>query len=72
MKADKNPHAVALGNITKRKYGRKHYVKAGKLGGKPRKYPPCPAGYRNKSHRFNKIGVCYGCGYDRKNSQKSS
>jgi hypothetical protein len=71
MSKPKNPHAVALGNITKRKYGRKHYVKAGKLGGKPRKYPPCPS-YNNKSHRFNKLGVCYACGYDRKNPEESS
>lgn len=37
----------------------------GRLGGRPRMYPPCPKRYNGKkAHRFSKSGRCP-CGYQR-------
>lgn len=71
-KRKKNPKAVALGLLTKKKYGIRHYKTIGALGGRPSRYAPCEhptpkdleRGYRR--HRFDKeTGKCWGCGLTR-------
>ncbi len=63
--------ASVMGKTTLARHGREHYralgKKYGKLGGKPRKYPPCPKApaKRKGIHQWNPQGKCWYCGHDR-------
>lgn len=63
---------LVRGEVTLKRYGRKHFRKISKLrktfGGPERQYPACPR-YDGR-HRFNPAtGICWGCGFNRNRSR---